>query len=863
MANSGDIRSERWLLAFVLFLLASLTLLLVGGSFAHSADAKGKPQARSKPVKVNVKFLKTSQQAASTSKKVKLRVKATGRKNRKASVSINLEVRQPWSDWTAAGRKSLRIKAGKKRLITVKLNGPSLALLNNCGTPSFRLSYKSRSAGKRRSGKASSGKLKGQASRCALPADVDLSKAAACDFIAPAGNPCLQPFPNDYNTKPDPSSETGLRVDFKPDATPRNQADKNVEVNVLNQSDGFSPGQSISVHIPGMENQAAFDQTAIVPLTDMGQAFAPQQPVLLLDAETGERQLIWGEMDSLASEDKDRNLIIRPGKNLKNGHRYLVVLRNIKDSAGNLLPAPAGYRLYRDNQRTDNSIVEARRNQYEKDFELLAGASVERPSMYLHWSFTVASAENLTGRMISIRDRAFASLGDTNLTDNVPQGVSPDFTITESLDNPPGQPELARRVRGTFEVPCYLNQTGCPTGSTFDLDANQKPIRMAGNTFTARFQCNIPASSISGGNVVQTARPSLYGHGLFNEFFEANSTNVRELGNDNGVMVCSTDWIGMSSSDDGNPFRDDIPSAIAALADASKFPTIPDRLQQSFLNFLFLGRMLIHPDGLTDDPAFNFNGNSVIDTSGLFYYGNSQGGIAGGALTAVATDFTRSVLYVPGMNYSTLLPRSSDFSDFALILYPSYPRQLERPLLFSLLQMMWDRGEPNGYANNMTDKPLPGTPAHKVMLVMAYGDHEVANVSTEVEARTIGAPLRLPAVDSNRQPAGMIDPFYSHEALGNLAGPAADGNAFFIWDTGPKRTTPTGNPPGDSLWGTDPAPLTNTAPNNSFGQNPHDTVIEESPLARKQIADFLKVNGKVTNPCGLNPCYAAGWMGFP
>ena len=55
---------------------------------------------------------------------------------------------------------------------------------------------------------------------------------------------------------------------------------------------------------------------------------------------------------------------------------------------------------------------------------------------------------------------------------------------------------------------------------------------------------------------------------------------------------------------------------------------------------------------------------------------------------------------------------------------------------------MWDRGEPNGYANHMTDDPLPGTPPHKVLIEMAYGDHQVANVQTEVEARTIGAPLR-------------------------------------------------------------------------------------------------------------------------
>ena len=143
-------------------------------------------------------------------------------------------------------------------------------------------------------------------------------------------------------------------------------------------------------------------------------------------------------------------------------------------------------------------------------------------------------------------------------------------------------------------------------------------------------------------------------------------------------------------------------------------------------------------DGFSSDPAFQFGGQSVIDHgNGLYYYGNSQGGIAGGALTAVEPDITRTVLYVPGMNYSTLLTRSVDFADYALVLYPSYPNESERPLLLAMIQMMWDRGEPDGYANHMTSDPLPGTPAHHVLIDMAYGDHQVSNVATEVEARTI------------------------------------------------------------------------------------------------------------------------------
>ena len=173
---------------------------------------------------------------------------------------------------------------------------------------------------------------------------------------------------------------------------------------------------------------------------------------------------------------------------------------------------------------------------------------------------------------------------------------------------------------------------------------------------------------------------------------------------------------------------------------------------------------------------------------------------------------------------------------------------------------MWDRGEPNGYANHMTTDPLPGTPAHKVLIEMAYGDHQVANVTTAVEARTIGAPLRMPAVDADRLPAGYEEPFVGLETLGDLSGPAAQGSGYYVWDIGPKRVE------SNVEFGTDPPPLTNTAPDDSFGVDPHDTVIRQTPDVRAQIATFLDTNGTITEPgttCTGHPCYAAGWTGAP
>jgi hypothetical protein len=95
------------------------------------------------------------------------------------------------------------------------------------------------------------------------------------------------------------------------------------------------------------------------------------------------------------------------------------------------------------------------------------------------------------------------------------------------------------------------------------------------------------------------------------------------------TTTCATWWIGMSEEDIGVVPR--------ALGDMSAFRSIPDRLQQSMLNFLFLGRLMKHPDGLSSDPAFQTaDGTPLLDQRNLTFNGVSQGGILGGALTAVA-----------------------------------------------------------------------------------------------------------------------------------------------------------------------------------------------------------------------------------
>jgi hypothetical protein len=257
---------------------------------------------------------------------------------------------------------------------------------------------------------------------------------------------------------------------------------------------------------------------------------------------------------------------------------------------------------------------------------------------------------------------------------------------------------------------------------------------------------------------------------------------------------------------------------------------------------------MAHPQGLRSAPAFQVGGRSVFGSARLAYNGNSQGGILGGALTALAPDFTHAALGVPAMNYSTLLDRSIDFDAFGALLYANYARGPERPLLLALIQQLWDRGEANGYAHHMTGDPLPGTPPHQVLLLMALGDHQVANLATAVEARTIGARLRTPAADP-----GRTDPYDLFWGIREVPRATAyDGSALLAMDSGPLRPGP-----GGGTLGTPMPPVTNTPP--AEGRDPHG-LGGSSAEVRRLVARFL-ADGVLDAGCAGEPCRIGGWAG--
>jgi hypothetical protein len=514
----------------------------------------------------------------------------------------------------------------------------------------------------------------------------------------------------------------------------------------------------------------------------------------LIDATTGARWPYWAELDAHAVQSSQRLLMIHPANSLLEGHRIVVVLQHLS-SVSAPLQTPQSFS---DALRSTSDSRRAAHLSSVVDTAVAAGA--DKSAIYLAWDFTVASTTSLSARLLHIRDDAYASAGS----------AAPVFSVTSHKDD-----AGVRSIEGTLAVPNYLTGTGAP-GSTFNLGPDALPVRNATHPeFEAPFLCLVPLAPAAPTPVV------VYGHGLLGSRQELNG--LRAVVASGVLSICGLDWIGMSSEDIGN--------LAGILADMSNFKQQADRMQQGLLNMQFLGRAINAPNGFVADATFQSDTKVPLIAPGkTTLLGNSQGGILGGAASAISTEWTNVVLGVPGIDYSLLLPRSSDWPEFEAVFNVAYTGDVDRVLALQLAQLLWDRGENDGYAQHLTQNTYEGFPAKRVLMIGAFGDHQVANVSTGVLTRTIGAAVHSPALRPGR--SLDVTPFYGIKPVTDATVP---GSVLVMWDYG--------NPPPPSV------NLPPTEP--QYGKDPHGMGSSEPGVI--QMALGFLATGVINVPCD-GPC---------
>jgi hypothetical protein len=621
-----------------------------------------------------------------------------------------------------------------------------------------------------------------------------LDHAAGCEQL---GADCLLPFPSDALTVADSSSATGLRVALPAHGMPANTDGITIDPARQNRADGFSPGSAALVLLPGVDPLTS----NLPPITDIARSLDDGSASVIVDADTGDRWPHWAETDANTADADRQGLFLRPAVNYPDGHRIVVGLRNLVDGDGAAIEPSEVFRAYRDRLDSGDELIEARRPAMERVFADLEAAGVARDELIIAWEFTVISTESLTRPLTHMRDDAFAQLGD----------AVPVYSVDSVERN---EDSRYTAIEGTYEVPLYLTGNGEPgTGLNLSDDPDLPTVN---GTMSSRYRCMIHDNTTAdapGAGV-------LYGHGLLGDIGQVTSSGPRLLAEHHNHVICGTDLIGMAD--------EDVANAIAILSEASDFFTLSDRLLQGHLNTLFLGRLMRHESGFAADSAFqDGDGNALLDIDQLAYYGISQGGIMGPVSTAVSTDWDRGVFGVPGVNYSTLLNRSVDFDLYQAILDPAYPDKLDQAQLLLLIQMLWDRGEGNGYVNHFDD-PLDGLNEKFGLLHGALGDFQVANVAMDVMARSMGASAVWPAVGEGR--STDVEPFWD---IPHIDAYPFSGSATVMWDSG-QPVPPTENlPPRD-------------------GVDPHEDPRRHLD-AVAQIDEFLR-SGTLIDVCGGEPC---------
>ncbi|MEX1366038.1 MAG: hypothetical protein AB1Z98_23120 [Nannocystaceae bacterium] len=536
-----------------------------------------------------------------------------------------------------------------------------------------------------------------------------------CDPLVPEH--CGYPFPSNVFSEVDETTPTGRRLALSSPMLPRALSGVAASADAFNERDGFSVAGTILAHLPGAT------ATGLADAAQIGDTVQPGSLTVLLDADTGEPFPHFAELDINANGDGDRSLMIQPAAPLEYGHRYIVAVRGLVDDGGALVPASPAFAALRDDTSSDEPSVAERRLLYGDIFARLEAAGVARDELQLAWDFTVSSREHTSDGMLHMRDVAFEMAGEAGPSYEI-------LSVEEDVS-----PTIFRRIEGEIEVPLFLDVPG--PGGVSQLDADGVPVQNG----TARypFLVQIPYAAQDA-----PAASVMFGHGLFGSRYGADSEAFQQFAQDANVILVSLDWIGMSDQD---------PTFIGlavSSGDPSRLRMIPDRLQQSLVNFLMASRMMM--TSIVDDPELEFMGQALVDPQTVHYYGGSQGGIMGGAFMALTPDVQRGVLAVPGQPYNLLLERSVNFDAFAELVAATYVDHLDQQLMLSLLQILWDRAEPSGYSRHISADPLPGTPAHDVLLLVSIGDHQVTTLGAHVMARAIGAVNIAP---TNRTPWGI------------------------------------------------------------------------------------------------------------
>ena len=569
---------------------------------------------------------------------------------------------------------------------------------------------------------------------------VALLNPEECDILNQVE--CVLPFPSSRFEEP-AQTTTGVRIAYQPNTLPvvnRIIFGVGMETGPASptpflRNDGFSPTVQVLMHFEQTPDVELSGAARILPTTrtyDESGALA-SSPTLLIDWQTGKRQIHWIENDAKATDPSRVLTFLRPGRSLQPGHRYIVAIRKLVDDQGAPVEPEPVFEAIRDGAPSDLPAVETRRAQLEPVLARLEELGVRTDDLILAFDFQVMSDHSLTYEMLSMRDQAFAWRDQ-----QMAAGIQT-FTVDDIDERNPdcSDPDEAiwRVVTGSFQAPLFLDRDPFVESDQLSNLMHDAAGLPTWNTLTnAPYGIAIPCEALT-----TPLEPLVLGHGLFGDGIgfvdQVASADITP-----SFITGGTNWSGLSAEELQPAILSSFIFKVTVNTDET--PSLAARLRQGQMHALLLARMLLRGD-FNMDPTFqNASGQGVIlPDDEIYYFGASLGGIMGSMFAALTPDVERLLVDVPAINFSLLLDRASPFRPFEQIAQITGADRMVFAIGLSLTHESWVRGESAGYATHITDDPLPGVPfVKRILMQVALYDHQVSNLASQLA----GATMRLP-----------------------------------------------------------------------------------------------------------------------
>ena len=612
---------------------------------------------------------------------------------------------------------------------------------------------------------------------------------------------CLLPYPSDFYRE---TSGAAPRIATRGAAKLQRAAGGVADLHDVVEMDGFSLIPTIVATLPSSVVRDGLPGILEDPVRSATAASA----TVILDPETGTFVPHYTDKIDRGIDAEHEPIVLRTFSPLAPRKRYVVALKGVRlaGTAGapphpaKLAPAPEGFRRLRDREISQDPALRAMAARFDTEvFAPLERAGVARKDLQLAWDFTTGSEEQPRDAMLQVRDLALAWLS-TN---------APVVTVTETT---PGSDRIWKTITGTITGPLYLDQPG-PGGRLF----RGRDGRIAQNgTATFPFTINVP---VSVRDRFEPGRALAFGHGFFGSRAELDGNGARTIADKLAAVEVGIDWWGMSKEDVGR-----VSTTLGE--DPAHGADFTERVHQAMANWLVTtaairGPMTKLPElmrpsdgsGVVAGPGGTSNaGQLVYDPSFVGYFGASMGHILGGTLAGLDPDFSRAVLNVGGGGFTHMMPRSSNFGPFSIVLDVTFKDELLVQAYIAMFQRALDRIDPITYA------PLVGTPDRRVLLQIGLGDAQVPNAGSYLHARALGVKQTMPAPQDVFGLEPATDPTAS---------------ALTLFDFGI-----------DTKGYADPSPL----PENEVHEG-----VRVNAAALRQMDEFLRPGGTIIQPCD-GPC---------